>query len=58
MKKDEFEERVLRPLQSEKIREYISKYYKLDAAGNFYQLQSWDYRGERDGRNSYQGING
>lgn len=41
MKKDEFEERVLGPLQSEKDQEYIQKYYKLDTAGNFYQLQSW-----------------
>ena len=41
MKKDEFEQRVLVPLQGEKDREYIKKYYTLDATGQFYQLQNW-----------------
>jgi len=41
MKKTEFEEEVLARLQSEKDREYISAYYKLDPSGNFYQLQNW-----------------
>ncbi|MBA2133529.1 carbohydrate ABC transporter permease [Capillibacterium thermochitinicola] len=41
MKKGEFEQEVLALLKSEKELANIQKYYRLDATGQFYQLQNW-----------------
>ncbi|NLY92033.1 MAG: ABC transporter permease subunit [Firmicutes bacterium] len=41
MKKTQFEEGVLALLRDEEDREYITKYYRLDPSGSFYQLQNW-----------------
>lgn len=49
MKKAEFEQGVLAQLQSEQDLAFIQRYYRLDATGQFYQLQSWieaDNQGE------------
>lgn len=49
MKKGEFEQGVLAQLQSEQDLAFIQRYYRLDATGQFYQLQSWieaDNQGE------------
>ena len=41
MKKDEFDQQVLGSLHDGRDRELITKYYKLESTGSFYQLQNW-----------------